>query len=545
MRLALAGLLSAAAWAQTARIEGRVVSTEGEPIPRATVTLERHSVAADDSGRFVIDGIAPGRYRYLRVERPGYVRTEYGRGSGAAPVVLEAGQVWSDLVIAMARQAVITGRVTNSAGDPVQGVRAGAMRWVYFAENGGARSLQAAGSVGTTDEKGEYRISGLPAGRYYVIASDNAGLQNPSADATVTPVLSFHGGAITPDDAEALDVREGTEIQGIDIRLQSAPVYRLRGRVVDAVGLPIPGVQVQITPSSDTLVRDPLSFTRGRPGAMARPEGTFESPGLRPGTYYLFVGPDLNRPPADLAPDAPPPVGGAVATIVDADAGGVVIRVDRAGRIRGTITFEGSRPASSSSRVIINVNGGDRGAGGQSGITTKPDFSFTWDVLAPLKYSLWISNLPAGYYVKSILLGDEVVPEGPVDLTRGIPGPMNIVISDKAGSVVGVVKNRAGQVLAGMAVTIWSEDSVAGHIGEIVSLTSDQNGSFEFPRLAPGEYHLAAWEEIDSGLAYYLDFVKLFAETAQVLRVEEGSHHALEIQPVSADRIRAAEAALK
>jgi hypothetical protein len=133
---------------KTARIEGRVVSTTGEAVPRATVRLGNlRPVAADDQGRFVFDNVEPSTY-LLGADRPGFLRAVYGARigvPGGVPVVLRAGQVWSDVVLALAPQVVISGRITNGTGDPLVGVRVSAAQWRY--SNLGQRGLFAIGGT--------------------------------------------------------------------------------------------------------------------------------------------------------------------------------------------------------------------------------------------------------------------------------------------------------------------------------------------------------------------------------------------------------------
>ncbi|MEP6963833.1 MAG: hypothetical protein ABI995_17285, partial [Acidobacteriota bacterium] len=70
---------------------------------------------------------------------------------------------------------------------------------------------------------------------------------------------------------------------------------------------------------------------------------------------------------------------------------------------------------------------------------------------------------------------------------------------------------------------------------------ADQNGGFGFAGLRPGTYYLAAWEDIDAGLAQARDFLTLLNSEAVKLDLAEGSHAATEAKLIPVTKIKAAE----
>src|SRR5262245_51637967 len=145
-------------------ITGRVVNESGQPIPNAQVSVYgvgrqavRRSLVTDEAGKFVAEDLPRGSY-VATAQAHGYVlireprETVYSRPGDSVNLVLKKG-------------AVITGRVTNSDGDPVVGVQVGATL---------VRDTQGrpGGNYGSryTDDRGVYRIFGLPAGTFIVVA---------------------------------------------------------------------------------------------------------------------------------------------------------------------------------------------------------------------------------------------------------------------------------------------------------------------------------------------------------------------------------------
>lgn len=122
--LALASLAGAAQRAG-GRITGRIVSDDGQPLRGAMVhaiglgvtgregQAARQSVAADEDGNFAIENLDAVTY-LVSASMPGYVDSQW----------IDAGEpryarVGESLTLTLRRGGVITGRVTNAAGEPV------------------------------------------------------------------------------------------------------------------------------------------------------------------------------------------------------------------------------------------------------------------------------------------------------------------------------------------------------------------------------------------------------------------------------------------
>ena len=120
----------------------------------------------DADGRFALRGIDPGPYR-LSVSRIGFVTEEYGQRKPNTPgavLTLRPGQELRDLIFRLIPAGVISGRIFDDDGEPLPSVMVEAFRQVY---SEGKRSRTTARRVETND-LGEYRLYGLPPGRYFV-----------------------------------------------------------------------------------------------------------------------------------------------------------------------------------------------------------------------------------------------------------------------------------------------------------------------------------------------------------------------------------------
>src|SRR5262249_28573159 len=123
----------------------------------------------DGQGRFAMQGIVPGKYEF-NAQHAGFIDASYGArrpGRQGLTLSLEAGQRVTAVVFRMTAQAVITGRIVDSDGDPVQGVSIPPLQYRYTR---GKRELSPL-RFATTDDLGEYRLFGLAPGRYFLQAS--------------------------------------------------------------------------------------------------------------------------------------------------------------------------------------------------------------------------------------------------------------------------------------------------------------------------------------------------------------------------------------
>ena len=130
-----------------------------EPIARARVLVTKvdggiadsRVAETDERGRFAFRGLAAGTYR-LVAQHDAFVRPE------ARLATVGEGQSPGDVMLPMVPTAAITGRVVDEYGDPAANVYVRA-------------SLKEATFETRTNDRGEYRLFGLPPGSYTVSAA--------------------------------------------------------------------------------------------------------------------------------------------------------------------------------------------------------------------------------------------------------------------------------------------------------------------------------------------------------------------------------------
>jgi hypothetical protein len=131
-----------------------------------------YAATTDSDGHFTIKDVPPGRYRFLAAHS-GFVEQHYKAAPGdAGPIFsLSSGEKVSDALFRLVAAAVMTGRVSNEEGDPMQRVEVIALRRPSEeeVEDEDVRPrkirMQRVASA-ESDDRGQYRIFGLKPGEY-------------------------------------------------------------------------------------------------------------------------------------------------------------------------------------------------------------------------------------------------------------------------------------------------------------------------------------------------------------------------------------------
>jgi protocatechuate 3,4-dioxygenase beta subunit len=561
---------------QKIRVEGTILSVNGDLIRKATVRLQggasqpgqpptSYIETTDNAGKFVFDDVAPGRYT-LSAEKPGFVAARYGARSNTSigtQLNLTAGMAMKDLAIKMTPQGVIAGKVVDQDGDPMISVQIQAMRFGYI---GGRKQLQPASGTSTND-LGEYRLINLAPGHYFISATDNRrpiqtfAQERPGRAGTVQEgnITTYYPNGADISSAVAVDVAAGAETRGTDIRLLQAKVYTVRGKTADASGGPLTAFLQLIRKDSGGNLP---TFLNGGGSSQVRPDGTFEFRSILPGTYIVQLA-QINsvngNPAADLT-------GRMEVTVGDADVDNLVLPLVPHPEITGTVTLEDGdlasliKPAQNTPGAAVSGNAVRPQPGrlalmllpteglptaGTSPAQVKEDGTFLFSGVGLGKYALNLNSLPQGTYLKSARFAGQDVTKSLIDTTSGTGGRLELVLSSKSADITGSVQNDKGETRSGVMVTLWPKIPDPSPIGGARPSITDQNGGFQFKGLAPGDYYIAAWEDVDLGLFQSTEFLNHFTSEATSVTLSESGHENREVKIVPADKVAAEVAKLQ
>jgi hypothetical protein len=496
-------VLSAAADAQPGGelkpdVAGVTLDAKGEVLRKVNLTLypldagpagdplPPYSAISDRDGKFSFFGVAPGRYR-LEAEHAGYLRIKLGARNTWAPgaiLTVAAGHPLAGIEMRMPEQAIIAGTV---AADESAAVVAVALLQPSY-QDGQRRLTQLV--TAQVDADGAFSLNKLAPGRYYLAAY---GLP-ANSDATDKYVTTYYPGTIDAGAAEAIDLKKGQSLSGLQLPLRKSPVFRVSGSLAGYAS--IPGrVVVVLRPATASV-----GFNSGSSAVAI--DGAFEFKSVLPGSYWIVA--QVASPSLAVVPQA--------VEVASSDITGILLKAEPPVKLAGSVMVEGGPAAIPGLRirpvpaivmgqaplVAIVMGQASLAAAGQPSLTAdvKSDGSFTFTA-PPGRYSFDFQGLPAEAFVKSAVLGDKDAAGG-VELNQAAgESRLAIVISYAAARVTGVVRDDKDNPVNGV-VTLIPEPPRPGEPSRY-RVVATENGRFQIQGIIPGKYRLYAWEELEPG----------------------------------------------
>ena len=254
------------------------------PRPAGQMIGPPPQTVTDQDGRFTFDRLWPATSR-IDVQKTGFALLTPTNREGTIDVV--AGRA-TELALRMQKGAVITGRVLDPSGEPMPDISVMVMHHVDLPAGMPSR-LVPAGTAQQTNDLGEYRVSGLVPGEYYIVATARGrspfggpAADPPSVTSRTTLATTFYPGTVDEAAAQPIAVAAGAEVGNISFTMQQSPAFRISGIVVDEKGDPVSGAMVMLSPDMRAT-----SMFAGGGGGQARADGRFTIGDVTPGSYHL------------------------------------------------------------------------------------------------------------------------------------------------------------------------------------------------------------------------------------------------------------------
>jgi hypothetical protein len=513
----------------TGEMSGVVRDEKNEPLRRATISVTGDmglvlSAVTDDAGRFEFVALPAGRFT-LTASKAAYPATSYGAKRPNRPgssVSLSPAQKVTDLKLTLGRGGALAGVVYDERGQPMPGVPI--MAWEVRTSLAGDRILDmpATGGVAvTSDDRGAYRVFGLPPGEYTVgtawffrgrsvrIPSDaeiraafQAASQPAPLQATVpraprqvpreadySPV--FMPDSVDPMRAATVQLAAGEEKLNLDLHMQFAPMSKIEGVIVDDTG-PVQGASFQIARQSVVQALNSMSVY------PSLPNGKFTSDGLGPGTYSLTARLSANgsRPALWAAADV---------TVAGAETIPITLKLKPAMSISGHVVATGREgaPAFDASNVLVSLLSviGPSGQGGGNG-TAKVDSTGALTIAEVIPGRVRVSASlpgagPSQWILQRVMFGDRDVTDQPFEIQDGAQPALTITFSDQVSELSGALIDTSGTPAADYFVVVVPADRKFWTASRrIASTRPDVQGKFVFRSLPPGDYRVAVTTDL-------------------------------------------------
>ena len=480
--LFLAAQVAAVAQQAPVTIHGRVLEADTRAaLPRARVTLivNRDSgspVYTNERGEFSIAAPSAATFT-LSVVKAGFAAVQMPLQKKSFDVATVP-----EVAVALTRSAAVNGRVVDTNGETLVGLRIYADR---LDPDPGSPSVPVKFAT-TTDDRGEYRIGGLPPGRYSVTA---VGAQDP--DAVVT-----------------LDLRSGDDVSSIgftalpppESAMESTPQppetpeqATIRGRVLTTSGSPVAEAIVNLKgPTTPRFFRTDA-------------KGRFAFTGVIPGEYEV-VATKGEFLPGTLSQRTAFELSSRISVTDRERVNNVTLVLSRGSAVTGTIVDTAGEPLQGLSVVALQLGiNGDRRravlAGASLGGDRQTDDRGRYRVLGLEPGTYIIAALADAtsfgasaaqsvpfYFPGSASIADAAT----VTITSTDVEGIDFAVADvPTPRVTGVALDSTGAPLRG-TITL----AVSHRSGSIVphsrTTQPDGKGAFAFYNVAPGDYVVQA-----------------------------------------------------
>jgi hypothetical protein len=155
--------------------------------------------------------------------------------------------------------------------------------------------------------------------------------------------------------------------------------------------------------------------------------------------------------------------------------------------------------------------------------------------IPPGKFRINVAGFPPQYYLKSATLdGADVLENGLTLMAGEPPGKLALFLSLDGGSIQGTVLDEDGKPVAGAVVALIPDQPHRDREDLYSNVRTNSMGQFTMPGLAPGDYKLFAWEDLERHSVEDPDFVRLFEDRGKEVEVHAREQQQVQLQVIPA-----------
>ena len=368
------------------------------------------------------------------------------------------------------------------------------------------------------ESDGSFVIGGLEAGRYYLAA-----LEHPSIEVQLLNemrreglTLTYYPNSVKFESAAPIDIQPGREVRDIRMIVQKTSLLMLAGKAAS----PLRGARV-LERRLWLCAKDPsgaLSLLQA-PEKLVNATGAFAFHSVPPGDYVIWGDTKIHVAGHGRTFTAQQEV-----HVIDGNSSGIDVAFTPAVKLTGKVRGQATSPVPGAARMFAGLHDPLNPLSDTTDIGA--DGSFVLQV-PPGEYRVFAGNgTQTTKAATSILFRGREVLGAPVQVTSA-GGAIEVVFSH-AAEIRGVVRDQNRQTVAGATVALWRAGAFA------ISGAADATGRFRLTGLPPGSFRIAAWEDLDSGIAGSPRFRGVFEKQSVGVSVAEGSRIVVDLRVISA-----------
>jgi Carboxypeptidase regulatory-like domain len=260
----------------------------------------------------------------------------------------------------------------------------------------------------------------------------------------------------------------------------------------------------------------------GAPTTVQKADGSFVLSEVLPGSYTLawLWGDDGVTYEGRQAID-----------VGDADAEGIAITVAPGNNVSGRIVWEG-QAALEKDELTVTPRSVDASFGFRGQSRVGRDNLFTLKGLGEGTYRAEVTGMSKDCYIKDMHYGESSALKDGFTVTRGEAGALEIVLSSRGARVQGMVIDSDGLPLAGVSIVLVPELSQRENYQKYKTQNTDQYGHFDLRGIAPGDYKLFSWMEVEPHAWQDPEFLKQFEDKGQGITLQDGDRSEVKVTAI-------------
>ena len=515
--------------APTAIVRGRITSfPDGAPLSRARVILSRpgqeHSwvVITGEDGGFEITELEGAEDYMLSASKTGYAPRMWGEQQLPAPptpIKLLPAQVLTDIDIALVQQLWVSGRILDADGTPFAGAVVSALRPVFVDDR---REMVTVAEI-ITNDRGEYRLFGLPAGQYFISAVDPAFLATRDHLGPLVYAATFYPGVASPEAATRLTLEPGQPRENVDFPLNIVKPARVSGKIASYDNRQLIAGAVVMSPYR---ADKPASFTVT--DVDIRPDGTYEFANVPSGRFIIRSRGEIDRDGLAL-------FAAFTLSVTGRNVGGVDMTLFPGARVQGLIEWGGKAPRPvnlGSVRVRAPMADGNLFGDALTGTITADDtFAIRGAMVG--SHFLRVENLPEPWSLDLVYFKGQDVTDIPLALQFGEEvTSLRLVLTDVSTRIDGQLVSRPGDDFESYKVVAFPANQMHWKPGSrhVKLVRPDRQGRFHFHGLPASVYYLVATRDVDESDISDPRVLDTLTASAVVIRLNRGEHKREELR---------------
>jgi len=165
---------------------------------------------------------------------------------------------------------------------------------------------------------------------------------------------------------------------------------------------------------------------------------------------------------------------------------------------------------------------------------TSADGVFRIDNVLPGEYRVSVAPLPPDVYVKQVRFNQSDVLNSAMQFSASDSGTLEVLLSFRGGRIDGSIVDERQRVVPN-ALAALIPDRQRDRIDLYKMSMSDANGLFSLRSIAPGDYHLFAWEALDPYAFFDPEVMKQFESKGKPIHIAESAKENVDVPVIPAE----------